>query len=318
MLPIRQESAQIGIESLHPQAVYDKERRLAQNFVEEYPCSGGISPCPVSGRPRNEVLFSKWGQQYAFCPETWNLCLASMPDKQTVHAYFFESALAEYRKSEQYQGIATRLRTPLWQSQVEWIEELIYLYMYKDKVRFADWGTKFTGWPQVLADSTAISHLSICQPLPPVAVDDDGERFDVICLQDAFQRETEPKRLIEHLNGRLHPGGLIILSCRSGTGFDVLSLRERSDSIFPYDHICLPSPGGLESLLVSSGFKLLEMTTPGLLDMQLIRNGSLPPDQLFQRYLKESVPETEDGEIQAFLARMKLSSHLRIVARKPA
>jgi hypothetical protein len=130
-----------------------------------------------------------------------------------------------------------------------------------------------------------------------------------------FQRATQPKRIIQCLKGRLNPKGLIILSCRSGAGFDILSLRENSDSIFPYDHICLPSPRGIQTLLESSGYEVLEITTPGLLDMQLIRDGKLPRDQLFQRYLKESVSVTEDAEIQAFLARMKLSSHLRVVAR---
>ncbi len=316
MLPIQHELDGIGIESIHPSTIYNKERELAQDFVEEHPCSGGLDPCPLSGVSRHDILFSKWGQQYAFCPETWNLSLTSMPDAATVHAYFYTSKLAEYRASEDYQRIANRLRTPLWRSQLNWIESRIYLHMQKDRVRLADWGTKFAGWHAILSQSPAIADLTVCEPLPPVIADDDGSTFDVICLQDAFQRTITPKVLMQQIYERLQPGGLLILACRSGTGFDILSLREHSDSIFPYDHICLPSPGGMESLLTSMGFEVLETTTPGLLDMQLIRKGELPRDQLFQRYLKDTVPESDDAQIQTFLAHMRLSSHLRVVARK--
>ncbi len=316
MLPIQHELDGIGIESIHPRTIYNKERELAQDFVEEYPCSGGLEPCPMSRNPRHDVLFSKWGQQYAFCPDTWNLSLASMPDEQTVHAYFHESGLATYRACEDYQRIATRLRTPLWRSQLNWIESRIYLYLQKDGINLADWGTKFGGWKTILGQSPAIAKLMVSEALPPVITDDDGSPVDVICLQDAFQRAINPQDLIHRIHERLKPEGLLILSCRSGTGFDILSLREHSDSIFPYDHICLPSPRGMEALLQENGFEVLETTTPGLLDMQLIRNGELPPDQLFQRYLKETLPESEDAGIQEFLARMKLSSHLRVVARK--
>ena len=316
MLPISHDLDQIGIDSIHPKNIYNKERELARDFVEEHPCSGGLEPCPISATTRHEVLFSKWGQQYAFCPDTWNLTLAAMPDDKTIHAYFFTSELAKYRASEEYQRIATRLRTPLWRSQLNWIESRIYRYLQQDRVSFADWGTKLTGWQEVLEKSPAIAKLEICAPLPPVVASDHASSYDVICLQDAFQRATHPQHLLQKIQERLTPQGLLILSCRSGTGFDILSLREHSDSIFPYDHICLPSPKGMENLLQENGFEVLETTTPGLLDMQLIRNGELPPDQLFQRYLKESLPISEDAEIQAFLARMKLSSHMRIVARK--
>ncbi len=282
-----------------------------------HPCSGGLEPCPISNENRNHILFSKWGQQYAFSPTDWNLSLASMPDPQTLHSYFHASPLARFRATPHFQTMATGLRQPLWCRLRQWLENRIETYMPGRTVSLADWGTKFTGWAAYLAESASIHRFSVCDPLPPVKPMDKEDGYDAILLQDALQRTPHPAALLASTWKRLENGGILIITCRSGTGFDILSLRENSESIFPYDHICLPSPKGLEGLLASSGYEILECSTPGVLDMQLIREGRLPADQLFQRYLREALSPDDDDRIQAFLGSMKLSSHLRVIARKP-
>lgn len=316
MLRLTHHTTTITPADLHPKTVFDEERRLAREFVMGHPCLGQMTPCPLSGLQRQEVLFSKWGQQYALCPRDWNLSLASMPPEDVVHEYFYTSELAEYRASDAYQRMADRLRLPLWQKQSEWLESVLLKYMGDSPVSMIDWGTKFDGWIQLLKQSPRISRVFIHDCLPPVKECISEEEQDVITLRDAFQRTINPQQLILNVKTRLRSGGLLVISCRSGSGFDILSLRENSDSIFPFDHICLPSPTGMAVFLEKHGFAVLELTTPGQLDMQILRDGTLPSDQLFQRYLKEAVSPDHDDDIQAFLQEMKLSSHVRVVARK--
>ena len=111
----------------------------------------------------------------------------------------------------------------------------------------------------------------------------------------------------------------MLLTCRSGSGFDVLTLAGESESIFPLDHICLPSPQGMTLLLEESGFQLLELTTPGLLDVQLVSraDNKIPLHQHFQRYVRQFCDEKVLERLQGFLQQNNLSSHLRVVARKP-
>lgn len=309
--------SRIFLDSLHPKDIYSEELRLAKEFVMGHPCSGGLDPCPISNEKRHDILFSKWGQQYAFSPTDWNLSLASTPDPQTLHSYFYASPLARFRATPHYQTMATERRQPLWCRLRQWLETRIQTYIPGKTVSLADWGTKFTGWAEYLAESASINRFSVCEPLPPVQPADQDDAYDVILLQDALQRAQNPAALLAKTRERLKNGGILIVTCRSGTGFDILSLRENSASIFPYDHICLPSPKGLESILRASGYEILESSTPGLLDMQLIREGRLPADQLFQRYLRDALSPDDDDKIQAFLGTMKLSSHLRVIARKP-
>ena len=92
-------------------------------------------------------------------------------------------------------------------------------------------------------------------PLPPIAQQEPiFKSADIISLMDVLQRISNPQELLQNLLQNLRPGGLLIAVCRAGSGFDVLTLRENSESIFPLDHIYLPSPQGLKLLLEKSGF----------------------------------------------------------------
>jgi len=303
-------------EQLHPDAVFDKERRLAKEFVMDYPAGSRIDPCPVSGNQREEILFSKWGQQYAICPETWTLSLAALPHSEVLYQYFHGSSLAQYRASQEYQHMASRLRQELWQSEWDWHESKIYQYLGKASVSLAEWGAKFAGMIEMLRAARNIHTLGVIEPLPPLSEQNADGSFDVICLYDAFQREILPAKLLQRIQSKLNSGGLLFIACRCGSGFDILTLREHSDSIFPFDHVCLPSPKAIEGLMIQEGFDVLELTTPGLLDMPIISKGRIPRDHYFQRFLAQTLPEEQYGEFQQFLQKFLLSSHLRVVARK--
>ena len=141
---------------------------------------------------------------------------------------------------------------------------------------------------------------------------------DIILLIDVLQREIDPLELLKRVAEKIQPGGILIATCRSGSGFDVLTLRGHSENIFPLDHIFLPSPQGMTHLFEDAGFEMLELTTPGLLDMKYVQKAgdNIPEDQYFLRYIVDQRNELLLERMQGFLQRNNLSSHLRCVARK--
>ena len=72
----------------------------------------------------------------------------------------------------------------------------------------------------------------------------------------------------------------------------------------------------MQILLRQAGFEMLELTTPGLMDMKYIQNlkHKIPSDQYFLRYIMETGDELLLERMQGFLQRNNLSSHLRCVA----
>lgn len=305
-------------EHLHPDSIFSKEQEIARKFSEAVKVSREIQQCPVCNNAREEIIFDKWGYEYAICPKSWTISLASIPDENLLRDYFFDSELSGIRASREYQDMVTQKRGNLWERQTEWIQGRANRHMGNEKFRVISWGPKYVGWLERIETAAFVGELLVKSPLPPIKENMDEEKADIICLLDVLQREPRPIELLREISERLMPGGLLILHCRAGSGFDILTLKGNSESVFPLDHIFLPSPKGIEYLLEQTGFELLELATPGLLDMTYLNDARdfIPKDQYFQRYLTEQQDEHLFERVQGFLQRNNLSSHLSCVARK--
>jgi hypothetical protein len=223
------------------------------------------------------------------------------------------------RASRDYQQQVSDNRGELWEQQIGWMEGRIARYLGNKKYSVIDWGSKYVGWADFLSEANFVKSLNVEAPLPPILRSKQVKReANIICLMDVLQRITSPRDELKKIHRFLNPDGLLIATCRAGSGFDVLTLREHSDSIFPLDHILLPSPKGMEILLEAAGFEVLEITTPGLFDMKYIQKAkaNIPVDQYFTRYITDLGDNHLLDRMQGFLQRNNLSSHLRFVAKR--
>lgn len=305
--------------SLHPEDIYTREQELAYNFVHKIKKQETKAQCPVCDQALDEVLFEKWGYAYYLCPNDWSLSLCPGPGAEIHKKYFFDSEIARFRSSKAYQDQISQNRRDLWENLVVWIESRITRYLGTGKYDFLEWGPKNVGWLEALQTASCLENIHVKYPLPPVNdKDQNADKAHVVCLVDVLQKETSPQSLLQEVYNNLDDEGLLIITCRSGSGFDVLTLRGASKSIFPLDHIFLPSPQGLRNLLQTNGFEVLEVTTPGMLDVSYVASAEndIPTDQHFQRYLMKIADQGLYDRLQGFLQRNNLSSHLRCVARK--
>ena len=78
----------------------------------------------------------------------------------------------------------------------------------------------------------------------------------------------------------------------------------------------------MTKLLERHGFELLEFSTPGMFDVEIVRRAILSdPDADWPRsirYLVENRDENALNALQEYLQRFRLSSFARIVGRKTA
>lgn len=318
---VRYEFSDISIHEsdVHSKALFDRERTLARAFVASSAPASGITPCPFSKSAEREIFFERWGVPYARCLDSWSVALASAPSPAVLQDYFHSSDLSAFRASKGYQDDFAKSRQALWAHQVEWIEGRVRRYLGKERYAILDWGAKAVGWVELVSAMSCVEMYQPIAPLPPIRSDDRGDRAQVVLLFDVLQRYPDPDTLFKAIYDRLEPGGLLLLTCRSGSGFDILTLRGASESIFPFDHIALPSPEGLQAVLSRCGFEELELTTPGLLDVELVRRGEagLQHDQYFERYVLSRRSSAVHEDFQRFLQSSNLSSHMRAVARRP-
>jgi 2-polyprenyl-3-methyl-5-hydroxy-6-metoxy-1,4-benzoquinol methylase len=151
-------------------------------------------------------------------------------------------------------------------------------------------------------------------------VGDDVERPDVVVSFEVIEHLFEPRRFIATCAARLKPGGLLVLSCPNGQGFDVAVLQAASMAV-DVEHVNLFNPASLRRLVESHGFAVAEVSTPGRLDAEFVRTAALKGEidlsenPFLQRVLLDEWDRL-GWPFQQFLAENGLSSHMWLAARR--
>mgnify|MGYP003816250769 CR=1 FL=1 len=133
-----------------------------------------------------------------------------------------------------------------------------------------------------------------------------------------IQQSIDPVEDLRALHDSMKEDGLLFLSTRVGTGFDILTLQQNITNVFPYEHVLLLSKEGLQMVLSKAGFRVLEISTPGLLDLQYVLDNreGIEKNNLFIRYLIETADSNTLTEFQRFLQKGGLSSYAQVIAAR--
>ena len=148
---------------------------------------------------------------------------------------------------------------------------------------------------------------------------DDGRPVGAALLLESLDRAHDSVALLHAVAGRLEAGGLLFVTSLVSSGFDMEVLGLRNLYIYPPDRANCFSLRGLETLLRRAGFTLVEVSTPGVLDVEIVRAHVQHDPSIvlssFERRLLETDAHTHEA-FQTFLQQQGLSSFARIVARK--
>lgn len=157
-------------------------------------------------------------------------------------------------------------------------------------------------------------------PVEQIQLDAD-ELFDVVASFEVIEHLFAPADFVGHMTRLLKPGGIMMLACPNGQGFDIETLGAASNTV-DHEHLNYFNPQSLAGLLAQCGLEMLESFTPGKLDAELVRNKILAGefDVSKQPFLKKVLVDDWahlGGAFQEFLVQQGLSSNMWVVARKP-
>ena len=144
------------------------------------------------------------------------------------------------------------------------------------------------------------------------------DKFDVVVNFEVIEHLFSPRDFLLNCHKLLKKGGLFIVTCPNGKGFDFVVLGEKCNSM-DHEHLNYFNPGSLSLLLRRTGFEVLETLTPGKLDAELVRkkivSGELDVSNqpFLQQVLVDKWPQTGE-KFQEFLSQNGLSSNLWILA----
>lgn len=300
----------------------DKEIEIARGFVKSNEQNASLSEgCPICGRKQGRHFFKKWQVDYLYCQSCGSIYVIC--DKKIIDMYQSQGEMLSLRKSSAYQDEITKRRMQRWEEFLEWMQIRAFRFLKRNRdLRILDIGNRYRGYVSLIRQSPLCGQYklidSILNDVDNTAMMDDlNEKADIIFYFDQMQQEVAPGTRLRNISEWLEEDGLLVLETRAGSGFDVLTLKEHNTKIYPYEHITLPSVKGLISLLKENNYRVLEVTTPGVMDIRYVLEGKqwLSDSNIFIQNLMEA-DDAVLQEFQRFLQKNGMSSFVRVIASK--
>lgn len=144
--------------------------------------------------------------------------------------------------------------------------------------------------------------------------------FSLLTTFELIEHLHTPDLLVKKAFRLLRPGGYFLATTLNGEGFDIQLLWEKSRSVFPPHHLNFLNPDSLARLCRNAGFVVKAAETPGLLDWQIVENAWEREEARFDRfweYLAKFGTIDAKQDLQSWITKHRLSSHMRVLAQKP-
>ncbi|MBP2676055.1 MAG: Methyltransferase type 11 [Deltaproteobacteria bacterium] len=293
-------------------------------------------PCPACGG--REVLheFTKYELPYVSCRSCRTLYINPRPTPGILEDYYAHSENYAYWNRYIFPASEGARREKIFRPRAVRLLNICRRYGVPRET-LVEVGAGFGTFCEEITRLDHFRRLIAVEPTPDLAETCRRKGFEVIqkpveqvCLGPSAVDAIASFEVIEHLFSprdflgacarMLTDGGVLVLSCPNGLGFEVGVLGAASDTV-DVEHLNYFNPSSLSELLKSSGFRILEVTTPGELDAELVRKKVLQGecDLSGRPFLRRVLLEEWDRlgeEFQKFLSDNMLSSHMWLVARK--
>jgi 2-polyprenyl-3-methyl-5-hydroxy-6-metoxy-1,4-benzoquinol methylase len=294
--------------------------------------------CPACGGSASRAEFEKMGIDYRSCTNCETMFVSPRPRPEHLREYYVTSENYKYWNAHIFPASEAVRREKIFRPRVKRLLEMCRRHGIEAGT-LLEVGAGFGTFCQELATEGVFSNIVAVEPTPDLAatcrqrgltvlekpieeVDArDLPAADVVASFECIEHLFNPGDFLRGCGRLLRPGGLLFLTCPNGKGFDVVALGAASDTV-DAEHLNYFNPRSLPMLVQSCGLEVLEVTTPGVLDAEIVRkrtlNGAL--DLKSQPFLKQVLIDEWErlgGAFQEFLVGNCLSTHMWLVARRP-
>lgn len=294
-------------------------------------------PCPACGAGESAPAFEKFGCAFQVCGVCKTLYMSPRPSPAVMNDYYANSENYQYWAKHIFPASEAARLEKLHRPRLERVLELCARHDLDDGA-LLEVGPGFGAFAALAVESGRFKRVLAIEPTPEMAAacrergvtviqqpieevrDTDVGDVDILVSFEVIEHLFDPGAFVAQAHRLLGPGGLLVLSCPNGQGFDVAMLGAGSQAV-DTEHVNLFNPKSLGHLLEKSGFRVVESFTPGRLDAELVRDAALGGalDLSGDPFLKQVL--LDDWErlgwpFQQFLAANGLSSHMWLVARR--
>ena len=293
-------------------------------------------PCPACNGREHVMKWQKLELNYCECANCGTIYVSPRPGPAALSDYYSNSELYDYWRRHIFPASETTRRERIFRPRLERVLALCTEHGIKPQSlievgpgfgTFCELAMQSRLFRTVLAIEPTRSLAEACRERgisvieKPIEEVDLGQHpADVLAGFEVIEHLLDPGNFLKACAKSIRPGGLLVLTCPNGRGFEVEVLGVASDTV-DTEHLNYFNPRSINLLVGSSGFEVLEVSTPGVLDADIVRNKALKGkiDLSRQRFLEIVLLErwNDIGEsFQRFLRDSLLSSHMWLVARK--
>lgn len=292
--------------------------------------------CPACGLDKSKKAFEKYGLDYVECKNCQTIYINPRPTPEILEDYYSNSENYRYWNKYIFPASEKVRREKIFRPRVQRISEICKRYKLRRNTML-EVGAGFGIFCEGMIKTKLFHRVLGVEPTPELAqtcrrkgieiiekpiekVDLNGAKIDLIANFEVIEHLFSPKIFLSICHSMLSEKGILVITCPNGKGFDIAVLREKSEAV-DVEHLNYFNIDSLSHLLHLSGFKILEATTPGKLDADLVRikiqSGEYDTAKfpVIQQILIEKW-DTAGQAFQRFLAENNLSSHMWIVAQK--
>lgn len=291
--------------------------------------------CPACGATAEASSFVKLGFRYAECADCETLFVNPRPNFDRLAQLYADSPSTRYWIDSFFKPMVPARREKIFRPRAQFISDR---FPELSGGRIGDIGAGFglfleelrTLWPaarlmaiEPSSDMAAILRRNGLEVIEAMLEDvpRDQQGFDLLTAFELFEHLHDPIAFLRSAGALLRPGGLLFLTTLNGQGFDVQILWERSKSVSPPHHLNFINPQSAARLLERAGYEVVSIDTPGQLDVDIVEgvftHENTDPGRFMRTVIRHGTPAAKT-DLQRWVREHNFSSHIRMIARKPA
>ena len=321
-------------EDIRKRAVFNKYLQLVEQDVKnffDFDCFEKVN-CPACGNSRYKSEFKKNGFEYTSCLSCKTLYVNPRPPLNLLDDFYSTSPSTSFWVNDFFKPVAEIRREKIFRPRMQMIAREFPML---SKARIGDIGAGFgialeelknlLPEADLVAIEPSLEMADICKAkgldvIPTIMenVEESDGNFDLLMSFELFEHLYNPDEFLKKAWKLLKPNGRIIITTLNGQGFDIQVLWNRSKSIFPPHHLNFFNPDSIAHLLEINDFEIEIIDTPGILDWDIVEGMHREENAEIGRLwsLVSGKEKKVKQELQEWITRSNLSSHMRVVARK--
>lgn len=326
---------------IRPQQLFNRYLELSRKDIERFFSDHSRFreiACPGCGSEQREPGLVKLKFKYMLCSDCGSLYLSPRPPVKMYERYYRESESVRFWSTHFFKETAEARRQKIFRPRALLVEEWVKKcgVIPGDAGLFVDIGSGYGIFLQEIERLELFNQIIGIEPAPDLAQIGREQGFEIIekkleAIKDGELTATfatafevlehvfNPQEFLMSSRRILRPGGTLMFTTLTVSGFDIQTLWENSKSVYPPHHINLLSVEGIRRLVERSGIQLVDLSTPGELDVDIVRNiHAENPEIPLSRFARSIIhaPEKVRARFQSFLKSNELSSHIRVIGKR--